>query len=149
MKAVESIVIPEYKADNKTVEKLLKESNKLLKELLDKPVSRGGGGGGIASFRGSDGNVTQVELNDDGSVPVTLSSGKATDAYGWQATSDDGTYKYFFFEDASTNYYILRKHKANKVATYTKGTGGYAAVYQSDVLGPSGSPTFASYGNTF
>lgn len=77
------------------------------------------------------------------------SSGKATDAYGWSATSDDGTYKYFFFEDASLNYYIMRKHKTNKVATYTKGTGGYSAVYVSSSAGPSGSPTWSTYGGTF
>lgn len=76
-------------------------------------------------------------------------SGKATDAYGIQAISDDGTYKYFFFEDASLNYYIMRKNKTTSVFTYTKGTGGYSAVYQSAILGPSGSPTFASYGTTF
>ena len=59
MKAVESIVIPEYKTDNKAVEKLIKDSNKLLQELLDKPVSRGGGGGvtGGNGGRGGDGIV--------------------------------------------------------------------------------------------
>lgn len=80
---------------------------------------------------------------------VTLSPPKVTDAYGIQAISDDGTYKYFFFEADNADYYIMRKHKANKVATYTKGTGGYASVYVSPSAGPSGSPTYASYGTTF
>lgn len=70
-------------------------------------------------------------------------------AYAYQATSDDGTYKYYFFEDASLNYYIMRKHKTNKVATYTKGTGGYSAVYVSSSAGPSGTPTWGTYGATF
>jgi len=74
---------------------------------------------------------------------------KATGAYSIVAISDDGTYKYFFFEDASLNYYIMRKTKATSVFTYTKGTGGYATVYVSSSAGPSGSPTFASYGNIF
>lgn len=74
---------------------------------------------------------------------------KATDAYSIAAISDDGTYKYFWFEDAALNYYIMRKTKATSIFLYTKGTGGYASVYQSSILGPSGSPTFASYGNTF
>lgn len=78
-----------------------------------------------------------------------LDSAKLSSGYAWQATSNDGTYKYFFFENASTDYYIMRKHIANKVATYTKGVGGYASVYQSPTLGPSGSPTWASYGNVF
>jgi len=62
---------------------------------------------------------------------------------------DDGTYKYFWFEDASLNYYIMRKTKTTSVFAYTKGTGGYASVYVSSTAGPSGSPTFASYGVTF
>lgn len=88
-----------------------------------------------------------------GSMKVTNvdggSIGKATDGYGIQAISDDGIYKYYFFEDSAGNWYILRKTLATSVFLYTKGTGGYASVYQSDILGPSGSPTFASYGATF
>ena len=37
----------------------------------------------------------------------------------------------------------------NNVSTYTKGTGGYSAVYVSPTAGPSGSPTWAAYGTTF
>lgn len=155
--AVNKIVIPEYKTDNKAVEELLKKSNKLLKEIVDKPVGGGGGGGGrVSPYQTGVNAPAFVTLEGDGSIPVTVvagggssSSGKATDAYGIQAVSDDGTYKYFFFEDASLNYYIMRKTLATKVFTYTKGTGGYAAAYQSAILGPSGSPTFASYGTTF
>lgn len=88
----------------------------------------------------------------DSLIPYTSSSsssGKATDAYSIQAISDDGTYKYFFFEDASANWYILRKTLATSLFLYTKGTGGYASVYVDATSGPSGSPTFASYGATF
>lgn len=81
---------------------------------------------------------------------LSLPSGsKATGAYSIVAISDDGTYKYFWFEDASLNYYIMRKTKTTSVFAYTKGTGGYATVYVSSTAGPSGSPTFASYGTTF
>lgn len=89
--------------------------------------------------------------NLDGS-PIGGSSGgaaKVTDAYGIQAISDDGTYKYFFFEADNAAYYIMRKHKTNKTFTYTAGTGGYAAVYQSAILGPSGSPTWGDRGSVF
>lgn len=102
---------------------------------------------------GTDGSsVNRLKVNSDGSINVSggsSSGGKATDAYAWQATSDDGTYKYFFFENATPDYYILRKHKTTKVATYDAGTGSYTAVYQSDTLGPSGTPTWATYGATF
>lgn len=197
--AVNKIVIPEYKTDNKAVEELLKKSNKLLKEIVEKPVGGGGGGGRVSPYQTGVNAPAFVTLEADGSIPVTISGGGGsgtgyvvlagsdvnqkddtfygegvttgiaatakrnwngtsydrdwgqtqTKAYSVSAVSDDGTYKYFFFEDASLNYYIMRKHKTNKVFDYTKGTGGYAAVYQSAILGPSGSPTFASYGNTF
>lgn len=81
-------------------------------------------------------------------ISSLLASGKATGAYSVSAVSEDATYKYFWFEDASLNYYIMRKHKTNKVFDYTKGTGGYESVYQSSILGPS-SGTFANYGETF
>lgn len=97
--------------------------------------------------------LTSTDVAGDPALNVYVAGGgsaaKATDAYGIQAISDDGTYKYFFFEDASANYYVMRKTIATSVFAYTKGTGGYASVYQSSVLGPSGSPTWASYGTTF
>lgn len=77
------------------------------------------------------------------------STGKATNAYSIQAVSDDGTYKYFFFENATPDYYVMRKHKTNKVFTYVKGTGSYSAVYVSASAGPSGSPSWDTYGATF
>ncbi len=80
---------------------------------------------------------------------ITSAPAKASDAYGIQAISDDGTYKYFFFEDDSAKYYVMRKHKTNKTFSYTKGTGGYASVYVNSTSGPSGSPTWADRGPTF
>ena len=97
---------------------------------------------GLATETGQDEIVAAIEA----SVTTPF---KPTDAYSVQAISDDGTYKYFFFEDASLNYYVMRKTLATNVFAYTKGVGGYATVYQSAILGPSGSPTWASYGVTF
>lgn len=80
---------------------------------------------------------------------VATSPEKPTNAYGVQAVSEDSTYKYFFFEDDSANWYILRKHKTNKVFSYGKGTGGYSSVYVNSTSGPSPAPTWGSYGSTF
>lgn len=141
------------------------------------PITAVNNGDGTYSIKTSgsaaDGHVvlagTEVNQKDDANYGDGVTSGVAsvhsrkwngssydrdwgqtqTKAYAWQATSDDGTYKYFFFEDASLNYYIMRKHKTNKVATYTKGTGGYSAVYVSVSAGPSGTPTWGTYGATF
>lgn len=99
---------------------------------------------GLATDAKLDEVITALE-----SLSVTTEPAKATDSYGIQAISEDATYKYFWFEDAAKNYYIMRKHLTNKVFTYTKGVGGYESVYQSAILGPSGSPTFDSYGDVF
>lgn len=88
-----------------------------------------------------------VQYYQDGGGDWVQSPGNTT--YGISAISDDGTYKYFFFEDNDLNYYILRKHIANKVFTYTAGTGGYSAVYVDSTHGPSGSPTWGTKGSTF
>lgn len=99
-----------------------------------------------------DGKDTQVTLNSDGTLPMPAASftpAKDTDRFGIQAISNDGTYKYFFFEADDADYYIMRKHITNKTFSYTAGTGGYAAVYQSSTLGPSGSPTWGDRGTIF
>lgn len=76
-------------------------------------------------------------------------SGKATNGYSISAISETATHKYFFFEDASLNWYILRKTLATSVFDYAKGTGGVSSVFVDKDSAPSGSPTFASYAATF
>ncbi len=68
VKAVRGVVIPEYKTDNKEVEKLLKKSNKLLKELVDKPVSKGGGGGQAWTAVNTAGIPMPLNLDVDGNL---------------------------------------------------------------------------------
>lgn len=74
--AVNKIVIPEYKTDNKAVEELLKKSNKLLKEIVEKPVGGGGGGGGrVSPYQTGVNAPAFVTLEADGSIPVTVVAG--------------------------------------------------------------------------
>jgi len=69
--AVNKIIIP--KTDNKEVEKLVIKSNKLLKDILDKPVSSGGGGGGRATpYQDSNSVPAFVVLESQGSIPVSM-----------------------------------------------------------------------------
>lgn len=99
------------------------------------------------------GTLVRLQADENGNLKVTSSgsssSGKATDAYGYQAKSNDGTYTYFFFESADTNYYILRKHNTTGQAHYAKGNGSYTTVYVDEETAPSGSPTWGTYGSTF
>lgn len=84
VKAVNDILIPEYKTDNTEVEKLIKKSNDLLKKLLDKPVGGGGGGGGRATpYEDSSGNPQFVTLVN-GKVPVDVDM--ATEGIATEAT---------------------------------------------------------------
>ena len=124
--------------------RVIKSGNKL---VFDDNITAGGGGGGF----NTDGLATTAKQDDIITAIGGISSGgaKPTDAYGIQAISEDATYKYFWFEDATPNYYIMRKNLSTSVFTYTKGNGSYTTVYVDSTSGPSGSPTWASYGTTF
>jgi hypothetical protein len=79
IKAVKAIDIPEYKAtDIKPLEKLLKQANKTLDELLDKPVGGGGGGGRVTPYQTAENAPAFVDLAD-GAIPANL---KAYDGDG-------------------------------------------------------------------
>ena len=104
VKAVNKIVIPEYKTDNKEVEKLIKASNKLLKGILDKPVGGGGGGGGQSWVSvNASGIPVPIQLTVDGKIPVEAG-----------ATS---TYQSFNDTTTDTNLVYLGKAVAGSDAT--------------------------------
>jgi len=95
VKAVKGIVFPEYVNDYSKLEKLVEKSNKILKDLLEKPISSAGSGGGRATpYQDSNGIPTFVELSADGKVPVTFSS--STDPKDFYVYDiEDGTTSYF------------------------------------------------------
>lgn len=99
------------------------------------------------SVLGTDSNGLLIEGTSTGGGGVPAS--KAIDAYGYQAVSETGTHKYWFFEDGEGAWYIRRKNLTTLVHDFAKGTGGYATVYVNATSAPSGSPTFASYDATF
>jgi hypothetical protein len=70
-KAVKSLEFPEYKTNNQEVEKLLKKTNKTLSSILDKPVSRGGSGGGRATPYEDANNIPFFpQVDSNGRIPV-------------------------------------------------------------------------------
>lgn len=74
-KPVEIPKFPEIpKTDLTKVETKLDKSNKLLKEIVDKPVGGGGGGGNGTPYVDSTGRPVNVELDGNGNIPVTFSS---------------------------------------------------------------------------
>lgn len=99
------------------------------------------------------GNVGQLPFKQSGTDYDVewedLITCKQSDLYGYQATSEDATYEYIFKEDKDGNWLIVRLHKTTDVATYSRGTGGYASIYVDADSAPSGSHTWASYGATF
>lgn len=77
--AQKPVVIPEFpkipETDLSKVEKKLDESNKHLKVIAEKPVGgRGGGGGNGTPYVDSTGKASYVELEADGSMPVSVQS---------------------------------------------------------------------------
>lgn len=85
IKAVQKIVIPEYKTDNKAVEALLKKTNTLLKGLLEKPVSSGGGGGSSWIATGANGYPAPLKVDGTGAL---VTSGGGTTYYITQFYTD-------------------------------------------------------------
>lgn len=106
--AVKDIVIPE--TDVTTVEKELKKLNKLFNEFLDS-VPGGGGGGAPRATPYSDSNdvPTFVELESDGSIPVTVVAGGS----GSVANANN----IFMREDSGDSNIIYVGEAANGTAT--------------------------------
>lgn len=114
------------------------------------PTRVGSGGSGNSTTTNAAGEAINPATEETLQAVLAASGGgKATNMYGYQAKSTTASYTYYFYEDSSLNWYIMRKTIATGVMDYTKGTGGYASVYVDSTSAPSGSPTFASYGNTF
>lgn len=82
--AVKGIVIPEYKTDNKELEKLVRKSNKLLEDLLDKPTGGGGGGGRVSPYEDAQG-IPKFVVLENGNVPIV--EGFYTNRYDYADTS--------------------------------------------------------------
>lgn len=144
-------VIPEI--DLKGVESRLDTSNEHLKKLVEKPVGGGGGGGSGTSFKTSTGNLTYVETESDGSIPVTVVAGGGGTStavidprtgYGISDKEATATYKYFGFEDADGKWYILRKTIATNIFLYAAGASGYTTAWTNRA-----SQSYDTFDNTF
>lgn len=119
--AVKAIVIPEYRpTDTAGIEKLLTRANKLLGDILDKPVGGGGGGGGrVSPYQDAQAVPAFVTLNPDGSVPIGGQIVPTSfDYIGYASGSNTDVYTYK--ENGST--------VATVTVTYTSST---KAVLQS------------------
>lgn len=78
LKAVNKIKMPDVKleaTDTSKIEKELEKQTKQLAELLKQPKGGGGGGGNGSPYTDSTGKVMNVELETDGSIPVTVVAG--------------------------------------------------------------------------
>ena len=76
VKAIKSQKYPEFPriepTDLTKLEKEYKKHTKLLTEIKDKPVGSGGGGGNGTPYVDATGKPLNVELETDGSIPVTV-----------------------------------------------------------------------------
>ena len=78
LKAVNKIKMPDVKleaTDTSKIEKELEKQTKQLDELIKQPKGGGGGGGNGSPYIDSTGKVMNVELETDGSIPVTVVAG--------------------------------------------------------------------------
>jgi hypothetical protein len=135
--AVKGIIIPEFKTDNKSLEKLQTQANKLLKAIVDKPVSSGGGGGGgrATPYQDTNGIPAFVELSN-GSIPVAVQNPiTGFSLANWQDKlskyhaadlDDDASPNYYGFVDSDGHWYILKEDTTAKSYRYSAGANTYA-----------------------
>lgn len=90
-----------------------------------------------------------IPQSSGGSSSESSSTSSPTASYGYCAKSETVTHQYLFYEDASDNWYILRRNLTTEVVDYGKGTGGYQSVYDSPTTAPTPAPTYDTYGATF
>lgn len=128
VKAIKAIVIPE--TDVKPLEKELKKLNKLFNEFMEHVPSGGGGGGGRATPYEDSNNVPAfVQVEPDGSIPVTVkSSGSSgTDPLIEYVISDespnDTGASYYGYAKIDGTYLVMRRDK-----TSTPYTDRYANI---------------------
>lgn len=148
VKAVKGIKIPEFKT--KSIEDLLKKTNKLLNDLPDYMPSGGHSGSSWVAVD-SNGIPAPIQLDADGNLPTTGSGGGSSTTvidprtgYAISDTESTATYKYFGFEDADGKWYILRKTIATKIFLYAAGTTGYTTAWTNRA-----SQTYATFDTTF
>jgi len=129
VKQIKAIKFPEIpKTDLTKVEKKLDTSNKILKDILEKPVGGGGGGGSSWVATDQNGIPVPIELTVDGKIPVEAGAtsnyesrndttsdtnlvylgkalpGTATSDAGWQIKRYNKSAGHMSFADDATTY---------------------------------------------
>lgn len=167
--AVTGIVIPEL--DTTSLEGLVEKSNKLLNEILNKPVASGGGGGGRATpYETSTGVPYFVIVESDGSLPVTIKNtdyatetkqdeiidaieaipttdvsgiySKPIDAYALSNIDDSTSTEYYGYERADGAWYI--KKVDSNILTFVSGSSNYSTAWTNRA-----SQTYVAYSGAF
>jgi hypothetical protein len=147
-KCVKGIVIPEYKTDNAEVEKLLKKSNKLLSDLLDKPT--GGGGGGGSSWVAVDNNGIPIPIQlDNGAVPITGSITASASTLADFSVNDieDGATSYFGYTKPDGTW-LVKSLTATSVSYATVTNNGAVTAY-TDAWGDRAILTYGRFDEAF
>lgn len=117
VKAFKGIVIPaQIQTDTTEIEKELKKSNKLLKEITEKPMGGGGSGGHTTPYINSDGNPVYVEQSMDLQVDDT-----GTYTYLGNATPGTAT--------SEAMWRIKRVTNATGVITHADGTSLFNKIW--------------------
>jgi hypothetical protein len=127
IKAVQSITIPEVpKTDLSELEKRQDQANRLLKEIIDKPVPSYKTD---LPFENTEGKLQRITLTAENKLPVEATL-PPPPSYLIRNIAEDATYKYFGFEVLDSGAWrIMRKTLATNVFQYATGESDYAAAW--------------------
>jgi hypothetical protein len=88
--------------------------------------------------------LNRVFNEDAGTLRVTSNASAGGVTYGISNIEETGTYKYYGFEDASGNWYIMRKTLATNAYLYSAGSSNYSTNWTNRA-----SLSYTSYSTAF
>lgn len=123
LKAVKAIDMPDVKVeatDTTAIEKELKKQTEQLKKLIEKKTSGGGGGGGNGTpYIDSTGKPVNVQVEADGSIPVTVADPVLNYSLVQFDDTSSASYEYYAYMDKDSNWYIKRLTIATNLFEFT------------------------------
>lgn len=126
--AVESITIPE--TDVKGVESRLDKSNKLLKQIVEKPIGGGGGGGSSWPAINPAGNAAPLNVSETGALEITGSITASASTLADYSVNDieEATTSYFGYTKPDATW-LLKKLTDTSVSYATETNNGAVTSY--------------------
>ena len=89
-------------------------------------------------------SLYRLQVDASGNLKTSSTGGSSATVWGINNKEATATYKYFGFQDASGNWYIMRKTIATNIFEYVAGASAYATAWTNRA-----SQTYTDYATAF